>query len=122
MIILAGGAGTEQSLALAARRPDVTRLALVEPELPPDGVDVDFAAVTMPTLIVVRAACEARVRRDALRLWAALPDVQHRTLAEDAGDGLDGLLPLLEEFVAPDGRAGGSSCSGELALGPEHVA
>ena len=99
------GASSGALLALeAARTLAVTRLAVYEPPFmvddqspPPERI----AAVRPPTLIIDGANTEPRLRRAARALWAALPDVQTRTLE---GQGRDWdpeiVAPALESFFA----------------------
>jgi hypothetical protein len=60
-----------------------------------------IALVTVPTLVITGGSGDPRLRRAATALWAALPDVQHRTLEEQTHDvTAEALVTALEPFFA----------------------
>jgi pimeloyl-ACP methyl ester carboxylesterase len=58
-------------------------------------------SVTVPTLVIAGEKTDPRLRRAARALWAALPDVQQRTLEGQTHEWAPEVLaPALERFFA----------------------
>lgn len=104
------GASSGALLALEATRTlAITQLAVYEPPFmlddrspPPERI----AEVRPPTLVIDGEHTEPRVRRAARALWAALPDVQTRTLEGQGRDwDPEALAPALEAFFGASANA-----------------